>query len=110
MLLGAVAAAISFSSCTPPSSGTASRASGSLALSADDSTLFAVDTDNGVLAVINPITKEVRQVTVGKSPVRVIVGTDDTVFVSNRGDRSVSVVRKGDTAESARIPLLHDMV
>ncbi len=105
MLLGAVAAAISFSSCTPPSSGTASRASGSLALSADDSTVFAVDTDNGVLAVINPTTKEVRQVTVGKSPVRVIVGTDDTVFVSNRGDRSVSVVRKGDTAESARIPV-----
>jgi hypothetical protein len=33
----------------------------------------------------------------------VIVGTDDTVFVSNRGDRSVSVVRKGDTAVSATI-------
>ncbi len=105
MLLGACAAAVSFTGCTPPSSGTAARASGSLALSSDDSTVFAVDTDNGVLAVINPSTQEVRQVPVGKSPVRVLVGTDDTVFVTNRGDRSVSVIRKGDTAESARIPV-----
>jgi len=105
MLLGALAASISFTGCTPPSSGTASRASGSLALSSDDSTVFAVDTDNGVLAVINPSTKEVRQVTVGKSPARVLIGTDDTAFVTNRGDRSVSVIRKGDTAESARIPV-----
>lgn len=105
MLLGALAASISFTGCTPPSSGTASRASGSLALSSDDSTVFAVDTDNGVLAVINPVTRDVRHVPVGKSPVRVVVGPDDTAFVTNRGDRSVSVIRKGDTAESARIPV-----
>ncbi len=106
MLLGAVAAAISFSSCTPPNSGASARASGSLALSNDDSTVFAVDTDNGVLAVINPERPDdVRLVPVGKSPVRVIVAPDDTVFVANNGDRSVSVVRKGETAESARIPV-----
>ena len=103
MLLGATAASLSFSGCTPPNSGASARASGSLALSNDDSTVFAVDTDNGVLAVINPSTKEVRQVAVGKSPVRVLVAPDDTAFVTNRGDRSVSVIRKGDTAESARI-------
>ncbi len=104
MLLGAVAAAISFSGCTPPNSGASARASGSLALSNDDSTVFAVDTDNGMLAVINPAkTDDVRLVPVGKSPVRVIVAPDDTVFVANNGDRSISVVRKGDTAESARI-------
>ena len=105
MLLGAFAAAISFTSCTPPNTGATSRASGSLALSNDDSTVFAVDTDNGVLAVINPASGEVKQVAVGKSPVRVIVSPDDTAFVANRGDRSVSVVRKGDTTESARIPV-----
>ncbi|MDP2273072.1 MAG: c-type cytochrome [Archangium sp.] len=106
MLLGAVAAAISFSSCTPPNSGASARASGSLALSNDDKTVFAVDTDNGMLAVINPATPDdVRLVPVGKNPVRVIVAPDDTVFVANNGDRSVSVVRKGDTAESARIPV-----
>lgn len=103
MLLGAIAASISFTGCTPPNSGASARASGSLALSNDDSTVFAVDTDNGILAVINPSTKTVLPIAVGKSPVRVLVAPDDTVFVTNRGDRSVSVIRKGDTAESARI-------
>ena len=103
MILGACAAALSFTACTPPGNGASSRASGSLALSNDDSTVFAVDTDNGVLAVINPATGDVKPVAVGKSPVRVIVGPDDTAFVTNRGDRSVSVVRKGELTESARI-------
>ena len=105
MLLGAVAAALSFSACTPPSTGASARASGSLALSNDDSTVFAVDTDNGALAVIDPATKEVRRVPVGRNRVRVGGGPDDTAFVANRGDRSISVIRKGDTAESARIPV-----
>lgn len=104
MVVGALVAVSSFSSCQPPAQ-PSSRASGSLALSADDSTVFAVDTDNGVLAVINPATSDVRQVKVGKDPVRVIVSADDTAFVANRGERSVSVVRKGDTTESARIPV-----
>src|SRR3990167_5852029 len=106
MLLGAFAAAISFTGCTPPNSGASARASGSLALSNDDSTVFAVDTDNGTLSLIDAQTKEVTvAIPVGKSPARVVIGPDDTAFVSNRGDRSVSVIRKGDTAESARIPV-----
>ena len=104
MVVGAVAAALSFSGCNPPTSASA-RASGSLALSNDDSTVFAVDTDNGVLAVINPTTRDVRTVKVGDQPSRVIVDGNDNVYVSNRGSRSVSVIRKGDTAESARIPV-----
>ncbi|MGV3620059.1 MAG: hypothetical protein ACO1OB_04540 [Archangium sp.] len=103
MVVGAVAAAMAFSGCRPEGNASASRASGSVALSNDDSTVFAVDTDNGVLAVINADTKEVRTVKVGEQPARVLVDTNDTVFVSNRGSRSVSVIRKGDTAESARI-------
>ncbi len=105
MVVGAVAAAMAFSGCTPAGNSAAARASGSLALSNDDSTVYAVDTDNGVLAVINPKTKEARAVKVGEQPARVIVDANDTVFVSNRGSRSVSVIRAGDTVESARIPV-----
>jgi YVTN family beta-propeller protein len=104
MLVGALAAATSFMGCQPPAQ-PAARASGSLALSSDDSTVFAVDTDNGVLAVINPKTEDVQQVKVGRAPVRVIVDANDTAFVTNRGDRSVSVVRKGERSESARVPV-----
>ncbi len=106
MVVGALAAAMSFTGCTPPGNGAAARASGSLALTNDDSLVFAVDTDNDVMVVINPTTREVPQrIPVGKSPVRVIVSADDTAFVTNRGARSVSVIRKGDTTESARIPV-----
>src|SRR4051794_31570380 len=83
ILVGAAAAALSLTACTPPNGGASARASGSLALSNDDSTVFAVDTDNGQLLRIDPVTKDVKTITVGKSPVRVIVGPDDTVFVTN---------------------------
>lgn len=103
MLVGAVAAALALTGCAPQN-GPAQRASGSLALTGDDALLYAVDTDNAVLVVIDTKTQaEVAQVKVGASPVRVLVGPDDTAFVTNRGDRSVSVVRRGDSAEATRL-------
>ncbi|MBN8228964.1 c-type cytochrome [Corallococcus macrosporus] len=84
--------------------GTWSNASGSLALSRDDSLLYVVDADNGILAVVDTARREkVSEVRVGSRPERVTVGVDDTVYVTNRGDRSVSVIRKGDAVEAARI-------
>lgn len=103
LVVGAVAAALSFSACEPQRVPGAGRSSGSLALSKDDSKVFAVDTDNNILAVITPSTSEVRHIPVGKNPVRVVLGADETAFVSNRGDRSVSVIRAGELQESARI-------
>ncbi len=103
MVVGALAAAVSLSGCAPQQ-GHAPRSSGSLALTGDDALLYAVDTDNGVLVVIDTKTQtEVAQVKVGQSPVRVLVGPDDTAFVTNRGDRSVSVVRRGDSVEATRL-------
>lgn len=101
VVVGAVASAMA---CTPASQGNSSRSSGSLALSSDDSTLYAVDSDNGVLAIIpvaNPDQKTL--VPVGKNPVRVLVGADDTVYVANRGSNTVSVVRKGEKTVSATL-------
>lgn len=104
LVVGAVAAAM-LVGCTPPGEvGSGARSSGSLALSSDDSTLYAVDTDNGVLAIINVADSTKKAlVPVGKSPVRVIVGSDDTVYVANRGSNTVSVVRKGELAVSATL-------
>ena len=106
MVVGALAASMAFSGCTPPGNAAASRASGSVALLNDDSAVYAVDTDNNELLVFNPQTRALTQrIPVGKSPVRVIIAADDTAFITNRDDRSVSVVRKGDTAEATRIPV-----
>lgn len=102
MVVGAVVAASLFGGCRPPATSVA-RSSGSVALSADDHRVFAVDTDNGVLAIINTGTRAVTTVKVGEQPARVVVDANDTAFVANKGSRSVSVVRDGDTTESARI-------
>ncbi|QAT82826.1 cytochrome c peroxidase [Corallococcus coralloides] len=83
-----------------------SNASGSVALSRDDSLLYVVDADNGILAVVDTARREkVSEVRVGPRPERVTVGPDDTVYVTNRGGRSVSVIRKGDAVEAARVPV-----
>lgn len=82
------------------------NASGSVALSRDDAFLYVVDADNGVLSVVDTGRGEkVGEVKVGRGPERVVVGPDDTVYVSNRAERSVSVIRRGDWNEAARIPV-----
>ncbi|WP_368669012.1 YncE family protein, partial [Corallococcus sp. CA053C] len=84
--------------------GTWSNASGSVALSRDDELLYVVDADNGILAVVDTDSREkVSEVRVGPRPERVMVGPDDTIYVTNRGGRSVSVIRRGDAVEAARI-------
>ncbi|MBX7098068.1 MAG: c-type cytochrome [Myxococcaceae bacterium] len=86
-----------------PSYGTGS---GSLGISRDDAFLYAADTDSNQLLVIDSTTDAlVAKVAVGESPEKVLVGTDDTVFVTNARSRSVSVVRRGDWKEAARIPV-----
>lgn len=97
MLVGALAALAMFSACGPGASSSANRASGSLALSQDDALLYAVDTDNGLVGVIDTASNEkIAEVKVGLSPTRVLVGGDDTIYVSNRGERTVSVISRGD--------------
>jgi YVTN family beta-propeller protein len=91
--------------CGVPEAARQSTSAGSLALSTDDSLLYAADTDNGILAVVDTATQtKIAQVKVGAQPYRVVVGQDDTIFVANRGSRSISVIRKGDWSEAARIP------
>ncbi|MBL8911012.1 MAG: hypothetical protein JNM17_09945, partial [Archangium sp.] len=49
MLMGALVASMAFTGCKPEGNAAAARASGSVALTNDDSEILAVDTDNNVL-------------------------------------------------------------
>ncbi|MCK8497511.1 c-type cytochrome [Myxococcus fulvus] len=105
LLAGVLAAALGLCACEDRSTGAAwTNASGSVALSRDDAFLYVVDADTGVLAVVETASgQKVGEVKVGAGPERVVVGPDDTVYVSNRGARSVSVIRRGDWNEAARV-------
>lgn len=69
--------------------------SGAVALSRDDSLVYVADSDNGTLSVVNADAREkIADIKVGRNPEHVVVGPDDTIYVSNRGSRSVSVIRR----------------
>lgn len=107
LLTAALAACLSLSlGCTSNPVAGGNSANGSLAMSHDDALLFAADSDFDAVFVIDATTQEVlRKIDVGRQPEKVLITPDDTVYVSNRLDRSVSVIRAGDTQESARIPV-----
>ncbi len=95
--------AAALTACSGAGTGPA-RSSGSLAVSSDSKYLYAADTDNGLLLVVDSSSLEkVREVKVGSRPARVVVSKDDTIFVANRGSRSVSVVRRDESTVSAEI-------
>ncbi len=105
MVVGALSAGMLLGGCAQPNQGSGrSSSSGSLALSSDDSLLYAVDTDNGTVTVLDTKTdSKVATVKVGEQPARIVVGADDTLYVTNRGSNSVSVIRKGDWKQAAQI-------
>jgi len=104
MMVGALAAGVLFAGCVENPNASANRSSGTVALSQDDAYLYAADTDNGLLAVIDTATNaKVAEIKVGASPVRVLVGGDDTIYVANRGDNSVAVIRRGDWQVATRL-------
>jgi len=90
--------------CQGQKRSTYTNSAGSLALSTDDSLLYAADADNDFIAVIDTGTEaKIAEVKVGRDPERVCVGADDAIWVTNRGSRSVSMIRRGDWREAARI-------
>lgn len=96
-LIFAVAALAVLGCGRPSSSPSWSNASGSVALSRDDELVYAVDTDNGIVAVHDALTLEkIADVKVGRSPQQIAVASDDVLYVANRGDRSVSIIRRDE--------------
>jgi YVTN family beta-propeller protein len=104
ILAAALVAVLGLTACEQKPSATYSPSAGSLALSRDDKLLYAVDADNGIVAVVDTDAHtKIAEVKVGASPERITVGPDDTLYVSNRFERSVSVIRRGDWVEAARL-------
>ena len=103
LLTAALAACLSLApACAPNAAGGGSTASGSVGVSRDDSLLFAADQDLDTVFVVDTKSQSVvSQVKVGRQPEKLLVGPDDTVFVTNRLDRTVSIIRKGETTATS---------
>jgi YVTN family beta-propeller protein len=92
-----VAFTLLVSACGSGEIPSAARGSGSVAISQDSALVYAVDSDNGLVAVVDTKTNSLlNTVPVGARPYRVVVGKDDSIYVANRGSRSVSVIHRGD--------------
>lgn len=100
------AVAAQLAACTSNPEPTYSNANGTLAISRDDALLFAVDEDSEIVAIIDLETEQkIDEVKVGTAPSRIIASKDNTLYVSNRGSRNVSVVKNvsGDWTEVQKI-------
>jgi YVTN family beta-propeller protein len=87
---------------TPAGGGSASN--GSIAITRDDALLYAADADRDSVFIVEVKgERTLAEVKVGKQPEKVLMAPDDTVYVTNRLDRSVSVLRRGETKEAARV-------
>src|SRR4051812_9107821 len=94
--LSGLVAAMVLVGCSSQAPDSYTNSSGAVALSRDDSLVYAADSDNDALFVVDAASRQtVAQVKTGHNPEHVIVGKDDTIYVSNRGSRSVSVIKKG---------------
>jgi len=98
-----IAAAFALSACSSKSDGYV-NSSGSVALSKDDALVYAADSDTNTVFIIDTKTlKEVAHVQVGQQPEKLLVAADDTLYVTNRMSRSISVIRRGDWKEAAQL-------
>ncbi|MEW5742684.1 MAG: c-type cytochrome [Myxococcota bacterium] len=99
----AVCLAGGLTGCSNAPAGGGSSSGGSLGISRDDALLYAADPDlDAVLVMDVQSASPLRQVKVGRMPEKLLVAPDDTVYVANRLDRSVSVLRPGEANEAAR--------
>jgi DNA-binding beta-propeller fold protein YncE len=76
-----------------------------LANSVDGKYTYVPEADRDVVTVLHRKRhSKVAEVPVGKAPEQVAVAPDDTVYVANRGSRSISVIRRDSWHEAGRIP------
>jgi YVTN family beta-propeller protein len=78
---------------------------GSASATSQDGTLaYAVDADADLLTVVQRKTRrKIAEIRVGKAPEQLAVGPDETIYVANRGSRSISIIRRNDWKEAGRI-------
>lgn len=90
--------------CGDGSRNLSGTSSGTLALSKDEALLYVLDTDNEAVLVVDTATRAmVTEIKVGRAPERILVGDDDTLYVSNRGSRSISVFHRDDWSQVVEV-------
>ncbi|MGA9520101.1 MAG: c-type cytochrome [Myxococcaceae bacterium] len=106
LLAAALAGVLGLAACESRAPETWRNQSGTVALSSDDALVYAIDRDNEIVLVADAKTlAKVAEVKVGAAPEQIAVGPDDTLYVTNRGARSVSVIRRGAWQVADRIPV-----
>jgi len=92
--------------CGQGSSAAQQRASydGTMAESTDGKFLYTANADTGTVSVLDADQRAVTAtVQVGAQPARIAVGPDDTLYVTDRGSRAVSIIHRGNWTEAGRI-------
>ena len=80
------------------------QADGTMAMSMDGKYVYTANADANSVTVIDASARQlVATIPVGTRPARIAVGADDTLYVTNRGSRSVSVIHRGQWTEASRI-------
>ncbi len=93
-----------WASCSSAPGKAGTTANGSIAVTKDDALLYAADSDLDTVFVVDTASnKVVSSIRVGAAPEKVLIGDDETIYVTNRNGRSVSVIRRGESSEFARI-------
>jgi YVTN family beta-propeller protein len=72
------------------------KSSGSIGITSNDALLYVADADHDRVTVIDAKSRAVvGHIPVGMKPERIMVGPDDAVYVTNRGERSVMRIAPG---------------
>src|SRR5688572_14565389 len=67
---------------------------------------YTLDAEADLLTVTNRKTKaKIAEIHVGKAPEQLAVSADETVYVANRGSRTVSVISPRTWTEQTKIPV-----
>ncbi|MHB8872268.1 MAG: c-type cytochrome [Myxococcaceae bacterium] len=75
------------------------KSSGSIGITRSDALLYVADADHDRVTVIDTQTRAVvGHIPVGSRPERILVAPDDSVYVTNRGGRSVMRIAPGSMA------------
>jgi len=107
--LGALAALLPFLAGLAAGCGSRREATAQVpgtGVSRDGKLSYVLEPDEDLLIVSDRKTKaKIAEVRVGKAPEQIAVGSDETLYIANRGSRNVSVIKRGDWTVKSRIPV-----
>ncbi len=88
----------------PPAAQQKAQYDGTMAVSTDGKFVYTTNADLGTVTVLDADQRQtVATVQVGQRPARIAVGPDDTLYVTDRGSRAVSIIHRGQWTEAGRI-------